>query len=230
MGRPALDDVSLTLVAGATTAVVGPSGSGKSTLARLLLRFADPDAGTITVDGVDLRELRLADWHSRVAVVSQDVFLFHGTVRDNIAFGRADAGPTDIENAARAAHAHDFITALPDGYDTVIGERGLRLSGGQRQRLAIARALLADAPLLILDETTSSVDIAAEQALTEALERLRAGRTVLVIVHRLSTVADADHLVVLTDGRVVEAAEPRQLLARNGAYAHLVARQREGAA
>ncbi|WP_215449689.1 ABC transporter ATP-binding protein/permease [Streptomyces sp. ATCC 21386] len=229
-GRPALDDVSLTLEAGTTTAVVGPSGSGKSTLARLLLRFADPDTGTISVDGTDLRELPLADWHSKVAVVSQDVFLFHGTVHENIAFGRADAHPADIETAARAAHAHAFITALPDGYDTVIGERGLRLSGGQRQRLAIARALLADAPLLILDEATSSVDIAAEQAVTEALERLRAGRTVLIIAHRLSTVADADHLVVLTDGRVVEAAEPRQLLSRNGAYTRLVARQREGAA
>ncbi|MFF0598910.1 ABC transporter ATP-binding protein [Streptomyces antibioticus] len=226
---PALDGVGLVLAAGTTTAVVGPSGSGKSTLARLLLRFADPDEGSITADGTDLRALPLADWHARIAVVSQDVFLFHGTVRENIAFGRADAGRADIEEAARAAHAHDFVTALPAGYDTVIGERGLRLSGGQRQRLAIARALLADAPLLILDEATSSVDIAAEHAVSAALERLRAGRTVLVIAHRLSTVADADHLIVLTDGHVTEAAPPLELLAREGAYARLVARQREGA-
>jgi len=227
-GRPALDNVSLTLEAGTTTAVVGLSGSGKTTLARLLLRFADPDAGTISVDGIDLREIRLADWHSKVAVVSQEIFLFHGTVRDNIAFGRADTDRTDAENAARAAQAHDFITALSDGYDTVIGERGLKLSGGQRQRLAIARALLSDAPLLILDEATSNVDIATEQAVTAALVRLRTSRTVLVIAHRLSTVADADHLVVLTDGRVTEAAEPRRLLSTNGAYARMVARQREG--
>ncbi|MGI5438635.1 ABC transporter ATP-binding protein [Streptomyces shenzhenensis] len=229
--HPAVDDISLTLEAGTTTAVVGPSGAGKSTLARLLLRFADPDPGTgrITADGVDLRTMPLADWHAQTAVVSQEVFLFHGTVRDNIAFGRADATCEDIEKAARAAHAHDFITALPDGYDTVIGERGLRLSGGQRQRLAIARALLADAPLLILDEATSSVDIAAERAVVDALDQLREGRTVLVIAHRLSTVADADHLVVLTEGRVAEANHPHQLLAEGGAYARLVARQREGA-
>ncbi|MGW6732446.1 ABC transporter ATP-binding protein [Streptomyces sp. NPDC055013] len=230
--QPAVARISITLEAGTTTAVVGPSGAGKSTLARLLLRFADPDPGSgrISADGVDLRHMSLADWHARIAVVSQEVFLFHGTVRDNIAFGRADATPEDNEKAARAAHAHDFITALPDGYDTVIGERGLRLSGGQRQRLAIARALLADAPLLILDEATSSVDIAAERAVVDALDRLREGRTVLVIAHRLSTVADADHLVVLTEGQVAEAAPPDQLLARGGAYARLVARQREGAA
>ncbi|MFI6373336.1 ABC transporter ATP-binding protein [Streptomyces sp. NPDC050546] len=229
--HPAVDDISLTLEAGTTTAVVGPSGAGKSTLARLLLRFADPGAGgRITADGVDLRDMPLTDWHARIAVVSQEVFLFHGTVRDNIAFGRADAHATDIEKAARAAHAHDFITALPDGYDTVIGERGLRLSGGQRQRLAIARALLADTPLLILDEATSSVDIAAERAVVDALDQLREGRTVLVIAHRLSTVADADHLVVLIDGRVAEAGAPHRLLAEGGAYARLVARQREGAA
>ncbi|MFJ1730269.1 ABC transporter ATP-binding protein [Streptomyces sp. NPDC088254] len=226
---PALDHVSLTLEAGTTTAVVGPSGAGKSTLARLLLRFADPDRGTITADGLDLRETPLADWHARIAVVSQDVFLFHGTVRDNIAFGRAGASRSDIEDAARAAHAHDFITALPDGYDTIIGERGMRLSGGQRQRLAVARALVSDAPLLILDEATSSVDIAAEKAVVDALEKLRAGRTVLVIAHRLSTVAGADHLVVLTDGHIAEAAAPTELLSRDGAYARLIARQREGA-
>ncbi|MGW0451330.1 ABC transporter ATP-binding protein, partial [Streptosporangium sandarakinum] len=228
--RPALDGVTLTLAAGRTTAVVGPSGAGKSTLIRLLLRLADPGAGRILLNGVDLREIPLADLRSRLSVVSQEVFLFHGTVADNIAFGRAGADRAAIEKAARAAHAHDFITDLPDGYDAVIGERGLRLSGGQRQRLAIARALLADAPLLILDEATSSVDVAAERAVVEALNRLRVDRTVLVIAHRLSTVADADHVVVLDEGRVSEAAPPDRLLASGGAYARLVARQQEGAA
>ncbi|MBB6550418.1 ABC transporter ATP-binding protein [Nonomuraea rubra] len=228
--RPALDGVSLRLAAGRTTAVVGPSGAGKSTLIRLLLRHADPTGGRVLFDGADLRDVSLAALRSQVAVVSQEVYLFHGTVAGNIAYGRAGASRTEIEQAARAAHAHEFIAELPDGYDTVIGERGLRLSGGQRQRLAIARALLADAPLLILDEATSSVDIAAERAVVEALERVRAGRTVLLIAHRLSTVADADHVVVLDEGRVAEAAAPAALLATGGAYARLIARQQEGAA
>jgi ATP-binding cassette subfamily C protein CydD len=228
--RPALDGVSLRLAAGRTTAVVGPSGAGKSTLIRLLLRHADPTGGRVRFDGADLREVPLSELRSQVAVVSQEVYLFHGTVAGNIGFGRAGASREEIERAARDAHAHEFIAELPDGYDTVIGERGLRLSGGQRQRLAIARALLADAPLLILDEATSSVDVAAERAVVEALERVRANRTVLVIAHRLSTVADADQVVVLDEGRVAEAAPPAQLIASGGAYARLVARQREGVA
>lgn len=228
--RPALDGVSLRLAAGRTTAVVGPSGAGKSTLTRLLLRHFDPGGGRELFDGVDVRDVALAELRAGVAVVSQEVYLFHGTVAENIAYGRAGASRSAIEEAARAAHAHEFIAELPDGYDTVIGERGLRLSGGQRQRLAIARALLADAPLLILDEATSTVDVAAERAVVQALRRVRADRTVLVIAHRLSTVADADHVVVLNEGRVAEAADPARLLAARGAYARLVARQQEGAA
>ncbi|WP_283135288.1 ABC transporter ATP-binding protein [Rhizohabitans arisaemae] len=226
--RPALDGVTLTLQAGRTTAVVGRSGAGKTTLIRLLLRFADPARGRLTLDGHDLRDLPLADLRSRIAVVSQETFLFHGTVAENIAFGRTGATRSAVEQAARAAHAHDFIADLPDGYDTVVGERGTRLSGGQRQRLAIARAVLSDAPLLVLDEATSSVDVAAERAVTAALNRLRAGRTVLIIAHRLSTVADADHVIVLDEGRVAEADTPAGLLAADGVYARLVARQQEG--
>ncbi|HEX2316227.1 MAG TPA: ABC transporter ATP-binding protein [Thermomonospora sp.] len=228
--RPAADHIAFEATAGTTTAIVGPSGAGKSTLIRLLLRFADPQRGRVTIDGTDLRDLPLATLRSLIAVVSQDVFLFHGTVADNIAFGRAGATREDVERAARAAHAHDFVTGLPDGYDTLIGERGLRLSGGQRQRLAIARALVADAPILVLDEATSSVDVAAERAITDALDEARTGRTVLVIAHRLSTVRDADRIVVLADGRVVEAATHDELVTAGGTYAQLVGRQREGAA
>lgn len=228
--RPALDGVSLTLAAGRTTAVVGASGAGKSTLIRLLLRLADPTSGRVTLDGADLRDLPLESLRSRVAVVSQEIFLFQGSVADNIGFGKEGATRAEIEKAALVAHAHDFIRDLPDGYDTLVGERGLRLSGGQRQRLAIARAVLADAPLLVLDEATSSVDVAAERAVVAALDRLRTGRTVLVIAHRLSTVAEADHIVVLDQGRVSEADAPEKLLAADGAYARLVVRQQEGSA
>jgi ATP-binding cassette subfamily B protein len=224
--RPAVEDVSFTVAAGTTVGLVGRSGAGKTTLTTLLQRFADPDAGAVTVDGTDLRDFTLASARSLVAVVSQDVYLFHGTVADNLRLARPDAEEQDLVTAATAANAHDFIVALPDGYDTMLGERGARLSGGERQRVAIARALLADAPILVLDEATASVDGHSEHLIQQALDRLLRGRTTLVVAHRLSTVAGADHLVVLDRGRVAEQGAPAELLARGGAFADLVAAQR----
>jgi len=223
--RPAVADLSFTLQPGETVAVVGRSGAGKTTVAALLLRFFDPQDGRIILGGRDLRDLTLAELRAQIAVVAQDTYLFHGTVRDNLLFGKADASQAELETAARAAGAHDFITALPNGYDTVIGERGLKLSGGERQRVAIARALLKDAPILVLDEATSSVDAANEAAIQQALGRLAAGRTTLVIAHRLSTVRDAGRILVLDAGRPVEAGDHGRLLAAHGAYARLVAAQ-----
>jgi ATP-binding cassette subfamily C protein CydD len=212
-GRPAVDQLSLVLRPGETVAVVGRSGAGKTTVAALLLRFFDPQAGRSTLGGRDLRQLSLAELRAQIAVVAQDTYLFHGTVRDNLLVGKADATPAELEAATRAAGAHMFITDLPDGDQTVIGERGLKLSGGERQRIAIARALLKDAPILILDEATSSVDAANEAAIQQALPRLAANRTTLVIAHRLSTVRDADRILVLEDGRPVEAGDHGELLA-----------------
>jgi ATP-binding cassette, subfamily C, bacterial CydD len=223
--RPAVADLSFTLRPGETVAVVGRSGAGKTTVGALLLRFFDPQAGHVTIGGRDLRDLTLAELRAQIAVVAQDTYLFHGSVRANLLFGNADATQAELEAAARAAGAHDFIAALPKGYDTVIGERGLKLSGGERQRLAIARALLKDAPILVLDEATSSVDAANEAAIQEALGRLAADRTTLVIAHRLSTVRDADRILVLDGGRPVEAGDHDRLLAARGAYARLVAAQ-----
>ncbi|HEX2315798.1 MAG TPA: ATP-binding cassette domain-containing protein, partial [Thermomonospora sp.] len=220
-GRPAVRDVSFTVPAGETVAVVGPSGAGKSTLAALLQRHHDPDEGTITLGGVDLRDLTLGALRSGVAVVAQDTYLFHGTVADNLRLARPDATDADLEEAARTAGAHEFVTALPQGYATVLGERGATLSGGQRQRLAIARAVLADAPVLLLDEATSHVDVRGE----EALARLRAGRTCLLIAHRLSTVRDADHIVVLAGGEVAESGDHASLTAARGSYHRLLTLQ-----
>lgn len=227
--RPALDRFCLEVAPGERVALVGRSGAGKTTVVSLLLRFFEAQQGRILVDGHDIRDLPVDELRALVAVVAQDTYLFHGSVRHNLLLARAGATHAELEAAARAAHAHEFITALPQGYETVVGERGQKLSGGERQRIAIARALLKDAPILVLDEATSSVDAANEAGIQQALEGLAGGRTTLVIAHRLSTVRNADRVVVLDAGRVVEAGDHATLLARRGAYAGLVAAQ-EGVA
>ncbi|MHB1264132.1 MAG: ABC transporter ATP-binding protein [Gemmatimonadaceae bacterium] len=219
---PVLRDVSFTARKGEVVALVGASGAGKSTLVDLIPRFHEPTAGRILLDGTDVREIRLDSLRRLIGIVSQDTVLFNDTVRHNIAYGSADRfSPAQVEAAARAANAHGFITELPEGYDTVLGERGTRLSGGQRQRLAIARALLVDRPILILDEATSALDTESERLVQEAIERLLAGRTVFVIAHRLSTVRHADCILVLERGAVVERGTHQALLARRGAYHRL---------
>jgi ATP-binding cassette subfamily C protein CydCD len=225
--RPAVFDVSFGLEPGQSLGVVGASGAGKSTLVNLLLRFVDPQQGRILLDGHDLRDLPLELLRSQIAVVAQDTYLFYGTVADNLRVARPDAALAELEAACQAANAHGFISELPGGYETVIGERGVRLSGGQRQRLAIARALLKDAPILVLDEALSSVDAENEATIQQALDRLQRGRTTLVIAHRLSSVANADQIVVLDRGRLVEEGPPDELMARpNGIYRTLMAAQR----
>ncbi len=226
--RPAvLDDVSLRVERGQLLAVVGPSGAGKSTLVSLLLRFFDPEAGCITLDGRDIRTFPLPHLRRLVAVSFQDTYLFNRSVWDNLALARPDATHDQIRAAAEAANAHEFIRALPHGYDTVLGERGGSLSGGQRQRLAIARALVDDAPVLVLDEPTSSVDDVSESLITDALARLRRHKTMIVIAHRLTTVADADRVVVIDGGRIVEQGTPLDLRAGGGAFADLRAAQHQ---
>ena len=217
----ALDDFSLTVEPGETVALVGPSGAGKSTVFQLLLRFHDPEAGQVTLDGVDLRQLDPEDLRRQVALVPQDPVIFGATARENIRYGRLDADSAQIEAAARSAEAHEFLVDLPQGYDSELGERGARLSGGQQQRLAIARALLKDAPVLLLDEATSALDAQSERAVQQALERLMQGRTTLVIAHRLATVLKADRIVVMDKGRIVAQGTHAQLLAQGGLYAEL---------
>ncbi len=221
----ALKDISFTAVAGKTTALVGPSGAGKTTILNLIPRFYDVTSGAILIDGCNIADVSLASLRDAVALVSQDVVLFDDSVRANIRYGRAGASDTEVEEAARAAGAHDFITALPAGYDTLVGERGQTLSGGQRQRIAIARALLKDAPILLLDEATSALDAETERQVQVALDRLKQGRTTLVIAHRLATVAAADHICVIDRGRVAEFGDHRALLAKDGLYARLHALQ-----
>ena len=209
----ALSDVDLRIEAGETLAMVGASGTGKSTLCNLVARFYDPTSGRIEIDGRDLRALDVESYRSKLGIVDQDVFLFDGTLRENIAYAAARATDREIERAARAAHLHDFIQSTPLGYETQIGERGVQLSGGQRQRLAIARALLVDPRILILDEATSNLDSVSEQAIQESLDRLLQGRTCLLIAHRLSTILRADRIAVFDAGRIVEIGSHEELLA-----------------
>ncbi|MCG8546983.1 MAG: ABC transporter ATP-binding protein/permease [Alphaproteobacteria bacterium] len=225
--KAALHGVSIDAPPGKTVALVGPSGAGKSTILNLILRFFDVQDGAVRIDGQDVRDVTLESLRASIALVSQEVTLFNDTVRANILYGRPEASDADVEAAAKAAAAHDFIMEMPDGYDTLVGERGLRLSGGQRQRLAIARAMLRDAPILLLDEATSALDTEAERQVQAAVTRLMTGRTTIVIAHRLSTVANADIIYVLEGGRVVDRGTHHDLITRDGVYARLCRMQFE---
>ncbi len=222
-----LHDVEFQIAPGEVVALVGPSGAGKTSIASLLCRFYDPIRGHITVDGYDLRQVQIRSLRRQIAVVLQDTFLFNTTVRENLLYGKPDAGEEEMIAAAKAAYAHEFIMALPQGYDTEIGERGVKLSGGQKQRLALARAILADPRILILDEATSSVDAEAEYLIQQALEEVLKGRTALVIAHRLSTIRNADKIIALEGGRIIEIGDHRELLSRGGLYSQLYRRQLE---
>lgn len=229
-GPEVLHDVDLRVEAGTTLALIGPTGAGKSTVAKLIARFYDPGAGRVTLDGIDLRQVRMADLRRAMGYVPQEGFLFSGTVVDNIRFGRPEATRAEVEAAARAVGADQVIAGLPDGYDTQVGERGALLAAGERQLVAFARAWIADPALLILDEATSNLDAASEARITDALQRLRSGRTTIIIAHRLTTIAQADQIAVVEDGRVVESGPPDELLAHGGRFASLYSRWLAGAA
>jgi ATP-binding cassette subfamily B protein/subfamily B ATP-binding cassette protein MsbA len=226
-GDMVLENINIEIGAGQMVALVGPTGVGKSTLVSLIPRFYDPVAGTVRLDGMDTRSLALESLRQQISIVLQDVFLFHGSVRENIQFGNPEACETDIVRAAQVANAHQFIRDLPDGYDTLIGERGVKLSGGQKQRLSIARAVLKDAPILILDEATSSVDTETEILIQEALERLMEGKTTIIIAHRLSTVRNADKIIVLENTHIAESGTHQELVSRGGLYNRLYNAQRK---
>ncbi|MEZ5936417.1 MAG: ATP-binding cassette domain-containing protein, partial [Alphaproteobacteria bacterium] len=227
--RPILQGIDFNLPGGQSLAVVGSSGAGKSTIVRLLFRFYDVDNGHITIDGQDIRTVTQQSLRSAIGLVPQDTVLFNDTIRTNIAYGRPDAAQAAIETAARAAQIHGFIESLPDGYDTLVGERGLKLSGGEKQRVAIARMVLKNPPILILDEATSALDSLTEQQIQTALRDLATGRTTLMIAHRLSTVVDADQILVVEDGKVIEQGRHHDLLERGGTYAGMWTRQQETA-
>ena len=221
----ALKDVTLSIRTAETTALVGSSGAGKSSIASLICRLYDPTSGIVTVGDCDLRDLDLAWWRSRIAVVSQDVHLFNTSVAENISYGKPGAGRKDVLEAAKRAQASQFIEALPQGYETNLGERGLRLSGGQRQRIALARALIRDPEILILDEATNALDLISEHLVQDALEVFAAGRTVIIIAHRISTIENADQVIVLDAGRVLECGKVQDLVASGGYFSRLYALQ-----